>query len=64
LTTGDVGDISNSCVHEFFDWCLNRDQGEDFPFQKKKLGGVLGAAKHVGNEMEQYGMFPLIRTFS
>jgi len=54
LTTGDVGDISNSCVHEFFGWCLYRDQGEAFPFQKKKLGRVLGPAKHVGNEMEQY----------
>jgi hypothetical protein len=54
LTTGDVGDISNSCVHEFFGWCLYRDQGEDFPYQKKKLGKTLGPAKHVGNEMEQY----------
>jgi hypothetical protein len=54
LTTGDAGDISNSCVHEFFGWCLYRDQGEDFPFQKKKLGRVLGPAKHVGNKMEQY----------
>jgi hypothetical protein len=45
LTTGDVGDISNSCVHEFFGWCLYRDQGEYFPFQKKKLGRVLGHAK-------------------
>jgi hypothetical protein len=54
LTTSDAVDISNSCVHEFFGWCLYRDQGEDFPFQKKKLGRVLGPAKHVGNEMEQY----------
>jgi hypothetical protein len=54
LTPGDVGDISNSCIHEFFGWCLYRDQGEDFPFQKKKLGRVLGPAKHDGNEMEQY----------
>jgi hypothetical protein len=52
--TGDVGDISNSCAHEFFDWCLYRDQGEDSPFQKKKLGRVLRPAKHVGNEMKQY----------
>jgi hypothetical protein len=54
LTTGDVGDISNTCVHEFFGWCLYRNQGEDFPYQKKRLGKVLGPAKHVGNEMEQY----------
>jgi hypothetical protein len=37
-----------------FDWCLYRDQGVDFPFQKKKLGRVLGPAKQVGNEMKQY----------
>jgi hypothetical protein len=37
LTTGDViGDISNSCVHEFFGLCLYRDQGEDFPFQMEQ----------------------------
>ena len=54
LTTGDVADISNSCIHEFYGWCLYRDQGEDFPYQKKRLGRVLGPAKHVGNEMEQY----------
>jgi hypothetical protein len=33
---------------------LYRNQGEDFPYQKKKLGRVLGPAKHIGNEMEQY----------
>jgi hypothetical protein len=54
LTTGDVADISNSCVHEFFGWCMYRNQGEDFPYQKKLLGRVLGPAKHVANEMAQY----------
>jgi hypothetical protein len=54
LTTGDVADISNSCIHEFFGWCIYRNQGEDFPYQKKLLGRVLGPAKHVANEMAQY----------
>jgi hypothetical protein len=36
LTTGDVGDKSNSCVHEFFGWCLYTEIREKISHFKRR----------------------------
>ena len=47
-------DISNLCQYAFYDWCYYRDQGEEFPFAKERLGRILGPAEGEGNEMSQW----------
>ena len=53
-TLGIQGDISNICQFQWYEWCYYREEGGNmFPFQKRKLGRVLGPMKNHGNEMAQ-----------
>ena len=53
-TLGIQGDISNICQFDWYDWCYYREESDvQFPFQKRKLGRVLGPLKNEGNEMTQ-----------
>ena len=53
-TFGTQPDISNICQYDWYDWCYYREEsGIQFPFQKRKLGRVLGPIKNEGNEMAQ-----------
>lgn len=52
--TGDVGDISNLCQYDFYEWCYFREHGATFPHDKEVLGRILGPAKGAGNEMPQW----------
>ena len=47
-------DVSNLCQYAFYDWSYFRDQGEQFPFAKERLGRILGPAEGEGNEMCQW----------
>ena len=53
-TFGHQADISNLCQFAWYDWCYFREEGSvQFPFQKFKLGRVLGPTKNEGNHMAQ-----------
>ena len=53
-TFGVQADISNICHFDWFDWCYFREESNvQFPFQKRKLGRILGPMKNQGNEMTQ-----------
>ena len=51
-TLGIQPDISNICQFDWYEWCYYREIGStQFPFQRCKLGRVLGPFKNEGNEM-------------
>ena len=53
-TFGTQPDISNICQFDWYDWCYYRETSNvQFPFQRRKLGRVLGPLKNEGNEMTQ-----------
>ena len=53
-TFGVQGDISNICRFGWYDWCYFREESNtSFPFQKIRLGRVLGPIQNEGNEMAQ-----------
>ena len=53
-TFGTQPDISNICQFDWYEWCYYREVGSvQFPFQRRKLGRVLGPFKNEGNEMCQ-----------
>ena len=54
LIKGDPGDISNLCTFGFWDWCVFREDTNQFPFAKEELGKVLGPAVDAGNMMAQW----------
>ena len=49
--TGDVADISNMCIHKFYDMVKFRGQKADFPLPQERLGRFLGPCRNNGNEM-------------
>lgn len=53
-TFGELGDISNISQFDWYDWCYFREEStQQFPFQKRQLGRVLGPLINEGNEMTQ-----------
>ena len=49
--TGDKCDISNLFRFKWYDWCYFRDSNQSFPFNKEKLGQVIGPVRGEGNEI-------------
>ena len=49
--TGDVADISNMCVHKFYDMVQYREQKAGFPLPTSKLSRFLGPCCNNGNKM-------------
>ena len=53
-TFGDITDISNICMFDWYEFCYFREVSDTkFPFQKEQLGRCLGPMKNEGNEMAQ-----------
>ena len=49
--TGDVADISNMCIHKFYDMVKFREQKAGFPLPQERFGRFLGSYGNNGNEM-------------
>ena len=52
--TGEVGDISNLCQFDWYEWVYYREGSASFPLPREVLGRALGPAKGEGNEMAQW----------
>ena len=53
-TLGEMGDISNLCQFDWYEWIYFRQHTSKFPYQKETLGRCLGPTKDEGNEMAQW----------
>ena len=49
--TGDVADISNMCIHKFYNMVKFREQKAGFPLPQERLEIFLGPCRNNGNEM-------------
>lgn len=47
------GDTSNLCNYKCYERIYYRDQGQLFPYPKRRLSRILGPAKNPGNEITQ-----------
>ena len=54
VTMMEEGDISNSAIFGWYEWCYFREHTAAFPFPQEVLGRVLGPARGEGNEMAQW----------
>ena len=52
--TNEEGDISNLSLYNWYDWCYYCEKSNQFPFNRKILGHVLGPSRGEGNEMAQW----------